>query len=129
MTEWVLTHEHGDGLSNVRIESINGVDWHAAPLPYPWHQCFPQTRGWIGLNYTERCACGAIRFSARERWMDRNATRKARKKAAAEAMLPRVQVTCQACGQPYEAGEGSRQAADELCTRCWADALVRTYGK
>jgi hypothetical protein len=119
--EWVRTWEHNGNYT----ESIGGVDWHDAPLPYPWHQCFPQTRGWIGLTYVERCACGAIRGSTRGRWSERNQTRRDRRRQRRDAKAAKETVTCQECGQPYEAIAGSRKAHEQLCTSCWADRLIR----
>jgi len=120
---WIRTYEHGADW----IESLDGIDWADAPLPYPWHKCTPQTHGWFGLNYTQRCACGATRFNG-SRWMEKNQTRKARRKEQAEAKLPRVQVTCSRCGQPYEAAAGTAIAREKLCTGCWGKWLVAEYG-
>jgi hypothetical protein len=119
--EWVRTYEKDLDY----IESIGGVMWGDGPLPYPWHRCEPQTRGWMGLNYTERCNCGAIRLSTRGPWMERNSTRQDRKRRRREAKMPRVQVTCLDCGSTYEAIEGSRQAAGRMCTTCWGDKFVK----
>jgi hypothetical protein len=122
---WVRTYEHNGDY----IESIDGTDWADAPLPYPWHKCTPQTRGWFGLSYTERCACGATRLDGRYgHWMEKNQTRKARRKEQAEAKLPRVQVTCGECGQPYEAAAGTFIAREELCTDCWGKQFIAEYG-
>ena len=70
--EWVRTYEKGADY----IECLGGVSWNDAPLPYPWHHCRAQMRGWMGLSYVERCACGAIRGSAREPWQDWRAGRR-----------------------------------------------------
>lgn len=61
------------------LEHKDGVPWHKAPLPYPWHKCQPQTWGWSNFDYVERCACGAIRLD-RGIWLEKNATRKFDKK-------------------------------------------------
>lgn len=129
-TNWVLTYEGGEGLNNTRIESIDGIEWADAPLPYPWHKCTPQTRGWVGLNYTERCACGGIRLDGRYgHWMEKNATLKSRQRERREAKMPRVQVRCRTCGQDYEAIKDSRQARQELCTSCWGERFVASEGR
>jgi hypothetical protein len=67
----------------VEIEHLDGVAWHAAPIPRRWHWCRAQTSGWYGLSRIERCACGAIRYDGRA-WMDRNARSKTLKRAADE---------------------------------------------
>lgn len=73
---YVLEHESPG--SRLRIENLNGVPWHKAPLPRRWHRCQAQTRGWDMLTYIERCACGAIRLNGRG-WLDRNSTRRSRR--------------------------------------------------
>ena len=123
---WIRTYENGADF----IESIDGIDWADAPLPYPWHKCWPQTRGWFGLNYTERCACGATRLDGRHgHWMEKNQTRSARKTRRPEAKRPRVQVTCGWCGKSYEAADGTAKAREKLCNECWAKQLVREHGR
>jgi hypothetical protein len=72
---WVRTYEHGADY----IESIDGTDWAHVPLPPRLHWCFPQTRGRFGLDYVERCACGAARLTPGGRWLEKNQTRKGRK--------------------------------------------------
>jgi hypothetical protein len=127
-TRWVTTHKHGEGLRQTTIEDLDGVSWHDAPLPSRWHHCKPQTRGWIGLNYTERCACGAIRLSARDPWMEKNQTRHGRARQRRDERAPKETVTCAICGQPYEAIAGSVKASERLCTDCWAKRLMREHG-
>lgn len=125
--EWVTTHDLGEGLSNVTMESLGGVNWADAPLPSRWHRCTAQTRGWIGLDYTERCACGASRHE-RGPWIRKNETRKGQARERREDRLPRVQVTCRECGQGYEAAEGTRIARQRLCNNCWAGRFVGSGG-
>jgi hypothetical protein len=61
-----------------------GVPWWEAKVPHRWHRCKPQTTGATsGLGLVQRCACGAIRFGADPFWLQRNSTRKARKRMAA----------------------------------------------
>jgi hypothetical protein len=76
---WVRTFEQGTDY----IESVGGIDWAEAPLPPRLHWCFPQTRGYFGLHYTERCACGAIRLRRRGPWIEKNQTRRCRRPHAA----------------------------------------------
>jgi hypothetical protein len=117
---WIRTYENdGD-----YIESLGDVSWGDAPLPYLWHHCKPQTRGWFGLNYTERCACGATRLSARGAWLNKNETRRGRRKQQQDAKAPKVMVNCHACGRLYEAIVGSHIAREGLCNDCWAQRLV-----
>lgn len=78
MTEWVRTYERGLD----HLEALGGVHWFDAPLPRRRHQCQPQTRGFFGVNYVERCACGAYRESARLSWLNRNERREDRTPAA-----------------------------------------------
>lgn len=122
---WVRTYEHGGDY----IESLGGVLWADVPLPYPWHHCKAQTRGWFSLNYTERCACGATRYGAREPWIEKNETRHLRARERRDARAPKETVTCRDCGEPYEAVAGSRIARERLCSTCWADHLVRDYSE
>jgi hypothetical protein len=68
VTEWVRTYENGLNYS----ESLGGVVWAEAPVPARWHRCQPQTRGRIGPDYIERCACGAIRDGACGPWARKN---------------------------------------------------------
>jgi hypothetical protein len=77
MSEWVRSYEHGTDC----LESLDGIAWPDAPLPPSRHGCKAQTRGWFGMNYVERCACGAVRLSASHPWMERNATRRSRAQA------------------------------------------------
>jgi hypothetical protein len=120
---WVRTFENGLDY----LESLDGVLWADAPLPYPWHHCQPQTRGLIGLNYTERCACGAIRMSARGPWVEKNQTRRHRAKARRDARAPKETVTCDQCGASYEAVAASPMARERLCTSCWGERFVAEY--
>jgi hypothetical protein len=111
------------------IESLSGIMWNDAPLPPRWHRCGAQTRGWISLNYIERCPCGATRLAPGGRWTERNQTRKSQARRRREDRLPRVQVTCLNCGNPYEAAAGTRQARQQQCTACWADLFVTSNGE
>lgn len=70
---WVRTFAKGDDY----IEDLGGISWHVAGLPRWLHICTAQTRGQLGWDYVERCACGAIRESPQGRWMRRNDTRRA----------------------------------------------------
>jgi hypothetical protein len=120
---WVRTYERGPDYS----ESIDGIEWPDAPLPPRWHRCQAQTRGWFtSYGYTERCACGAIRGSIHDPWGEKNQTRRQRAQQRRDAKAPRETITCQVCGQPYEAIAGSCKACERLCTSCWADLLVRS---
>ena len=74
---WVRTYENGLNY----IESLGGVSWNDAGIPYPWHRCTAQTRGWISSGYIERCRCGAIRPDSVGPWAEKNQTLRARKKA------------------------------------------------
>ena len=122
--EWVRTYEHDCDY----IESVGGIAWQDAPLPYRWHRCRPQTRGWFGLNYTERCACGATRLDGRYgNWMEKNQTRRHRARDRRDERAPKETVTCRVCSKPYEAVAGSAIARERLCTDCWADRLVRDH--
>jgi hypothetical protein len=118
-TGWVRTFEDGADY----IESLDGVCWADAPLPYPWHRCEPQTRGWLGLNCSERCACGATRLDGRGPWMEKNQTRRDRARRRRNERAPKETVTCGICDKPYEAVAGSLQARERVCTSCWADLL------
>jgi len=60
----------------IDVQDVGGVPWYNAPLPRRWHRCRRQTYGWIGMDYVERCACGAMRLSGRGGWMDKNERRK-----------------------------------------------------
>jgi hypothetical protein len=43
------------------LEHRDGVPWwDADPGPRLLHRCKPQTKGWVGLRYVERCSCGAF---------------------------------------------------------------------
>lgn len=119
-TTWVRTYENGIDYS----ESLDGVIWADAPLPRRWHRCTPQTRGWLGANYTERCACGATRLRASGPWIYKNETRKGRKRQRREERAPKETVTCRKCGSTYEAVAGSLIAQQRLCTQCWAKRFV-----
>jgi len=121
---WVCTHDHG----GTRIESVDGIEWSKGEPPARWHRCRPQTRGWIGLDYTERCRCGAARMAPCGPWLNRNETRTARRKQQREDALPRVTVTCRDCGKPYEAAEGTSMALAAQCTDCWAIGFMRDAG-
>lgn len=120
---WVRTWENGGDY----IESVDGIMWGTGALPRPWHKCGPQTRGWLGLDYTERCNCGATRFS-NSPWMHKNETRQGRKRQRRDEKAPKEQVTCRQCGTGYEAVSGSAIARARQCNRCWADALVAGRG-
>jgi len=123
-TGWVRTFENGADY----IESLGGIAWADVPLPYPWHHCKPQTRGWFGLSYTERCACGAARLDGRGPWMEKNQTRRSRARQRRDERAPKETVACGICDKPYEAVAGSRQARERLCTSCWGDLLIRDHG-
>lgn len=75
---WVRSYEKGSDY----VESLGGVIWAEAPLPHWLHRCRVQTRGWIGLAYTERCPCGAMRTSPRSPWVSKNERRRARRRTA-----------------------------------------------
>jgi hypothetical protein len=115
---WVRTRTSDGGY----VESLGGVLWADAPLPPRWHRCTTQTRGWIGLNWIERCACGATKLDGR--WIGKNETRHHRAQARKDARAPKETVTCRNCGQPYEAVAGSPIARARQCTTCWADDLI-----
>jgi hypothetical protein len=123
--KWVRTYESDTGY----LESLGGVLWNDARLPYLRHRCSAQTRGWFGLNYTERCACGAVRFSHQGPWAERNQTRKARRRQRREDRLPRVRVTCRECGGSYEAADGTPRARARQCDTCWGAALTAGLGE
>lgn len=124
---WVRTWEDGPDY----LESIGGVAWGDGPNDPPpwWHRCSPQTRGRIDGDHVERCRCGAARHGMYGPWLYRNETRKARRKAQAEARLPRVQVVCRVCGQAYEAADGTVKAREKLCTDCWTDRFIAEHGR
>jgi hypothetical protein len=71
---YVVTLRTDDG--SCEIQSLDGVDWHKAPVPPRRHRCWPQTKAvtdWV--NRVHRCACGAIRISPfldDRDWMERN---------------------------------------------------------
>lgn len=60
---------------NANITHRDGTPWHAAPIPRRLHRCTPQTHGWIRLEQTDRCACGALRFDGHGPWIHRNSRR------------------------------------------------------
>jgi hypothetical protein len=120
--DWVLTYENGPD----HIESLNGVVWHEAGLPSRWHSCRAQTRAWLGGDYAERCACGAIRLHAGDPWMRRNQTRRDEARARREGRLPQIQVICLDCGGWYEAARGTPRAVGQLCDTCWAEPIIDT---
>jgi hypothetical protein len=65
---------HGAG-SNVSIAHLDGIPWHAAPVPPRRHTCWTQTEGWTGLTQVWRCACGAAAMPRRYEkvvWIERN---------------------------------------------------------
>src|ERR1700689_4726763 len=105
---WIRTWENGSDY----IECLDGIMWGKSVLPRRWHYCTPQTRGWIGVNYTERCNCGAWRDHCDEKWIRKNETRDHRKRDRRLARLPLITVTCGSCGKDYEAHEGAHQAAE-----------------
>lgn len=58
-----------------RMESLDGIPWHSAPLPFWIHRCKPQSRGVLKNEHLiDRCACGAMRRDG-GRWAGRNETR------------------------------------------------------
>jgi hypothetical protein len=60
--------------ADVAISHHDDLSWHDAPVPTINHDCWAQTQGWVGLNFFERCPCGAIRENRRF-WMGRNTKR------------------------------------------------------
>jgi hypothetical protein len=125
MTEtWVRTYDNGTDY----IESLNGISWGDGALPRRWHRCRAQTRGWMNLDYVERCNCGATRLSPSGPWIHKNETRDSRERQKREDAKPRVTVICGTCGKPYEAAQGSQQAAERLCMTCWGEAFVASGG-
>jgi hypothetical protein len=58
------------------LEHLDGVPWMEAPIPRRWHRCWAQTKGLVGFDEVERCACGAIRNTRFRGWMERNSSRK-----------------------------------------------------
>lgn len=65
--------------AEVEIWHTDGIQWWEAKIPRRWHKCKPQTQGWLGLDFIERCACGAIGRTGpggRHIWMERNARRR-----------------------------------------------------
>jgi hypothetical protein len=115
--EWVRTYQRGDDYA----ESAGGITWDDAGVPPRWHICYPQTRARIRGHYAERCPCGAIRDSTRGPWAQRNWTRRERRRRKREAKMPKVNVACTGCGQPYEAVARSAIARERQCNRCRAD--------
>ena len=77
--DWIADPRFEKG-SETTMEHRNGVEWADAPLPFWLHRCKPQTRGWVGFDRVERCACGATRFPLRfgKGWTGRNETRRYR---------------------------------------------------
>ena len=70
-----VTDEYGE---SGQIEHLDGVAWHDAPIPWRWHRCWIQTRGWVKLIRIYRCACGAIsdNQTGKPIWDERNNRRK-----------------------------------------------------
>jgi hypothetical protein len=64
---------------STEIAHLDGVPWHAAPVPSTRHACWPQTKGFIRyFTYVERCPCGAINYDCLGReplWRHRNSRR------------------------------------------------------
>jgi hypothetical protein len=60
------------------LRHFDGVPWWEAPIPRRVHRCRPQTRGTIGGDSVERCACGAIRQPGWSSWINRNERRQGR---------------------------------------------------
>jgi hypothetical protein len=84
---WIREFENGAEY----IEHLDGVPWYEAGVPGRWHRCKPRTRGLLhrpvtrrasepALDYVERCACGATRLDRVSPWMEKNQTRKARRR-------------------------------------------------
>jgi hypothetical protein len=68
---------HGD----VALWNRDGVPWPDAPLPPRFHRCKAQTAGWTNwFEFIERCACGAARMNRHPLWINKNETRKNRRK-------------------------------------------------
>lgn len=59
------------------LEHLHGVPFHQATTPRRLHACRAQTRGHVGDDLVERCACGASRRN-KGPWLERNSARKAR---------------------------------------------------
>lgn len=72
MSAWIRSYECRIDY----LEHLDGVDWYHARLPRRRHHCQPQTRGFLGFGYVERCACGAIRDRANGSWLERNSRKK-----------------------------------------------------
>lgn len=56
------------------IWHLDGVSWIDAPVPSKLHSCWTQTRGWTGITFVRRCACGGISING-EMWLRRNERR------------------------------------------------------
>lgn len=63
--QWVTWVDTGDTF----IENLDGVAWADAPAPGRWHRHQPQTRGILGFDLVERCACGAMRQREGRPWL------------------------------------------------------------
>jgi hypothetical protein len=88
--EWIrdyMTKWNRDGLTSgtdaqPEIHNRDGIWWYDAPRPRRLHRCTPWTQAWSGpenMRYTERCACGSIRFRRNGGWSDRNSSRRERR--------------------------------------------------
>jgi hypothetical protein len=62
---------------DLRVEHRDGVAWHAAPAPFWFHRCTPQTTGYsiLDLPEVERCACGGLRYGGFGPWIFKNSKR------------------------------------------------------
>lgn len=58
--------------TNPRIRHLDGIPWNEAPKPPRLHLCRAQSQGWENLlDFTRRCACGAVKQSGAV-WSGRN---------------------------------------------------------
>lgn len=62
-----------------RRNSVGGVPWAEAPIPPRIHRCYAHTTGWIGFDQIQRCACGAIRNTRFNGWLEKNSRRSDKK--------------------------------------------------
>jgi hypothetical protein len=82
--------EQAEDDAELARDSLGGVAWFDAPVPARLHECWVQTRGWVGFDQVHRCACGAIRnprFGGG--WIDKN-SRLGEQKPASERRANRV---------------------------------------
>ena len=67
------------------VEHLDGIEWHAAPVPRRSHVCWAQSRGYFLGSTEQRCACGATRRSDGDGWRERNSRRRGRNRGRAAA--------------------------------------------